>query len=82
MSVSAQKITIPQQVYYLIRDGLEFYIADDRQGESEVTGRFTLEEMGTADALAESLADKLMSDVVPDRHPEIDIESFIEEQSK
>lgn len=82
MSVSAEKITIPQQVYYIVRDGSDFYIADDRQGESEVTGRLTLDEMGAADALAESLLDKLLSDVVPDRLPEIDIETFIEEQSQ
>lgn len=82
MTTLTQKIIIPQQVYYLCKEGDEFYIADDVKGSSEVTGRFTLEEFGTADAVAESLADKLMSDVVPDRHPEIDIESFIEEQSQ
>lgn len=61
------EITIPEQKYTLIRkpDSQEYVILDS-DGD-EVTGVIDLHEGDTPEGGAESLVDKLLSDVVPDR---------------
>ena len=80
MSKATEKLVIPEQTYYLVCDNGEFYIAHDKEGISEATARYRLEEDGSVENIVESMGDKLMSDIVPDSHPDTrdDMTSFIE----